>query len=129
MAKTLAQGVGDTITAFTPGTDKIVLALAFGTAATSGTLVPATGTSYTVAAAGLAAADFISYALATDAVAANAAGGGRFLFDTAAGTLSYDALGDTVITTGGAYTSGGADDFTVATLAGIALVATDFAFA
>lgn len=128
VGNTLAQGVGDTITNFVSGTDKIVLSLAFGTATVSGTLVPTTGTSYTTASTGLAAADFISYALATDAVAANAAGGGRFLFNTVAKTLTYDALGDTVIAAGGAYTAGGADDFTVLTTTGVSLVATDFAF-
>jgi len=124
---TAPTAAGDTVGTFTSGTDKIVLTVAFGTAGASGGLVNSSGTSYTTGSTALTTADFVSFALATDAVAANTANGGRFLFDTVAKTLYYDANGDTAITAGGVW-SGAADDFKVVTTTGVNLVASDFAF-
>jgi len=122
-------GNGDIIATFTSGTDKIVLSTAFGTAGAATGLVASGGTSYTSASTSLAAADFLSIAVGTDTVAANVAGGGRFIFDTVANILYYDASGDTVWAAAANPTSGGADDFAVATITGAILLATDFMFA
>lgn len=123
----LPTGAGDTITAFALGIDKIVLTAAFGTAGAG--LVKAGGTSYTAASTTLSAADFVTVAnIATATITADTANGGRFIFDQVTSILYYDASGNTTANGAGAYT-GAADDFVVATIIGIVVTATDFAFA
>ena len=125
----------DTITDFVTGTDKISIALALGVAAAANGLVPTGGTAYTAASTGLAAADFVSITLggAMTAVAANAAGVGRFLYDNTAGVLYYDKSGDSIIGVTGVYTAGADDDFVVLKIgtptATNTIAATDFMFA
>lgn len=119
---------GDTVASFTSGVDKIALSLALGTAGASGGLVASAGTSYTAASTSLTAEDFLTVTIGTSGdVAANTAGGGRFIFDTAGKLLIYDASGDSALTTG-AYTAGAADDFVVVKTTGVNLLATDFIF-
>jgi len=123
----LPTGAGDTINTFTLGIDKIVLTAAFGTAGAG--LVKAGGTSYTAASTTLSAADFVTVAnIATATITADTANGGRFIFDQVTSILYYDASGNTTANGAGAYT-GAADDFVVATIIGIVVTATDFAFA
>jgi len=117
---TAPTALGDKVTTFTSGTDKIVLSVAFGTAGASGGLVGASGTSYVAGATALTAADFVD----SSAMIANIAGGGRFVWTALSGVLVYDANGDSVSTT-----SGQADDFIVATIGTAPLVASDFLFA
>jgi len=124
----------DSIVGFVTGTDKINIALALGVAAASNGLVPTGGTSYTTSSTTLAAADFVTFvAGATSAaVTANSAQAGRFLYDTTNNVLYYDAIGDTTVSTDGAFTAGATDDFVVAVLgttsATNVLAATDFTF-
>jgi len=124
-----ATTTADSVTGFVSGTDKLVFSVALGTAAASGTLVPTGGTSYTTSSTGLAAADFVAIVVGgtMTALAANTAQTGRFLYDGTNGVLYYDRLGDTTMSTSGAFTAGASDDFVVAT--GITgLVATDIIF-
>jgi len=119
----------DSIVDFATTSDKIMLSVAFGTAAATGGLVQTGGTSYTTASTGLAAGDFIAIVVggSMTAVTANTGGAGRFLYDATNKVLYYDQSGDTTMNSSGAWTAGAADDFVVAT--GLTnLAATDFIF-
>lgn len=120
---------GDVVTGFASGTDKIQFNAAnFGKV--GNVLVQTGGTAY-AAGNNLTAADFVAVKIGDTAstLAANTAGKGRFIFDSANKVLFFDEKGDTTVTAG--KFAGQADDLAVIRLTGATdtLVATDFIFA
>lgn len=120
---------GDVVTGFVSGTDKIQFNAAnFGKVA--GVLIPAGGTAY-AAGNNLTSDDFVTVKIgdAASTLAANTAGKGRFIFDSASKVLFLDVNGDTTVTA--SAFSGQADDLAVIRLTGATdtLAATDFIFA
>jgi hypothetical protein len=117
----------DTVANFISGTDKIALKVDLADLFTGTT----GSTKYTAGNQTLNAGDFVSGIIigaTSTALAADATNKARFYFDTSSKVLYFDASGDTVINTSGAYTAGAVDDFAVIKTTGINLVASDFFF-